>query len=47
MEQQAKYDAAVAAGEVYIPEQKETTVVDFAPFTTIQKKYVLCIDTMG
>lgn len=40
-------DAAVANGETYVMEEKEVEKLDFQPFNCIQKKFVICIDTMG
>jgi len=37
----------VAAGDTYVWEEKEIEKLDFQPFNCTQKKFVICIDTMG
>jgi len=46
-DQQAKLDAAVAAGDTYVVEEKEIEKLDFQPFNCVQKKFLICFDTMG
>jgi len=46
-DQNAKLDAAIAAGETYTKEEKEIEELEFAPFNVMQKKFVICVDTMG
>lgn len=46
-DQQAKLDAAIAAGETYEKEVKVIEEVPLQPFQVQQNKFVVCLDTMG
>jgi len=46
-EQQQKADTAAANGETYEKEVREIEKMDLQPFNCIQKKFLICIDTMG
>lgn len=46
-DQQIKADAAAAAGEPYEWEHKEIEKIDCQIFNSVEKKFVVCIDTMG
>ena len=47
--QEVKKQDAINAGNEnsFEPEEREWDVIDFAPFKTEEKKYVVCLDTMG
>ena len=46
-EQQQKADTAAANGETYEKEVKEIVKEELQPFNCTQKKFLICIDTMG
>ena len=46
-QQEVVRQEALAAGNEFEPEQKEWDTLDFAPYKTEDKKYVVCLDTMG
>ena len=47
-EQEVKRQEAINAGnENFEPEEKEWEVIDYAPYKTEERKYVVCLDTMG
>lgn len=46
-DQQIKADAAAANGEAFEKEVREIEKLEFQPFNSSQKNFLICIDTMG
>jgi len=46
-DQQQKADTAAANGEAYEKEVREVEHMELQPFNVTQKKFLICIDTMG